>query len=66
MDAVGLRGLRRKRGAAFRATVPACYNTRGYCSCERGGGPTARAMKGAGNAGRGAPPTAGKREGFSF
>jgi hypothetical protein len=32
----------------------------------RGRGPAARAVRGARNAGRGASPTAGKREGFSF
>jgi hypothetical protein len=40
---------------------------RGYCSRERETeGQAARAVRGAGNAGRGASPTAGKREGFSF
>jgi hypothetical protein len=59
MDAVGIeRG--ESRGAA------ASYSTRGYCSRKRDGGPAARAMRGAGNAGRGASPTAGEREGFSF
>jgi hypothetical protein len=39
----------------------------GYCSCEREArGPVARAVRGAGNVGRRASPTAGKREGFSF
>jgi hypothetical protein len=33
---------------------------------EIGRGPAARAVRGAGNAGRGASPTAGKREGFFF
>jgi hypothetical protein len=33
---------------------------------ERGRGPAARAVRGAGNAGRGASPMAGKREGFFF
>jgi hypothetical protein len=33
---------------------------------ERDRGLAARAVRGAGNAGRGASPTAGKREGFSF
>jgi hypothetical protein len=32
----------------------------------RGRGPAARAVRGAGNAGRGALPTADKREGFFF
>jgi hypothetical protein len=59
MWAVGierLRGLRRVGGGA---TVPARY-----CSHERGRGPAIRAMRGVGNAGRGALPTASKREGF--
>jgi hypothetical protein len=43
------------------ATVPPVLFT-----CERGGGPAARAVRGAGNAGRGRSPAAGKREGFSF
>jgi hypothetical protein len=43
------------------ATVP-----HGYCSRARGRDPAARAVRCAGNAGRGASPTAGKREGFSF
>jgi hypothetical protein len=42
------------------------YSIRGYCSqVERGRGPAARAVRGAGNAGHGASPTSGKREGFS-
>jgi hypothetical protein len=41
------------------ATVP-----RGYCSRARGGGLAARSVRGAGNGGRGASSTAGKREGF--
>jgi hypothetical protein len=57
MDAVGIE-RRESREAA------ASYSTRGYCSRERG--TAARAVRGAGNAGRGASPTAGKREGFSF
>jgi hypothetical protein len=36
------------------------------CSRARGRGPIARAVRAAGNAGSGASPTAGKREGFSF
>jgi hypothetical protein len=47
------------------ATVPALQYRAGYCSRERGG-TAARAVRGAGNAGRGTSPTAGKREGFSF
>jgi hypothetical protein len=49
------------------ATVPARYSTHGYCSCERETeGQVARAVRCAGNVGRGASPPAGKREGFSF
>jgi hypothetical protein len=33
---------------------------------ERGRGPAARAVRGVGNAGRGASPTTDKREGFFF
>jgi hypothetical protein len=56
-----LGGLRRKRAAALQYPC-------GYCSRAREGdrGLAARAVRGAGNAGRGASPTAGKREGFSF
>jgi hypothetical protein len=65
MDAVGIeRG--ESRGTAVELQYPACYSTRGYCSRERDGGPAARAVRGDGNVGRGASPTAGKREGFSF
>jgi hypothetical protein len=56
----------KSRGAAAELQYPRCYNTHRYCSRERGGGPAARAVRCAGNAGRGASPTAGKREGFSF
>jgi hypothetical protein len=63
MDAVGIeRG--ESRGAAAEVQYPRRYSTRGYCSRERGRGAAARAVRGAGNAGRGASPTAGKREGF--
>jgi hypothetical protein len=48
------------------ATVPVVLQYHGYCSQLRGRGPAARAVRGAGNAGRGASPMAGKREGFSF
>jgi hypothetical protein len=54
------------RGAVARATVPWRYSTMLLFMCERGRGPAARAVRGAGNAGRRASPTAGKREGFSF
>jgi hypothetical protein len=81
MDVVGIGRIEsRKEGSGGGATVPAatvsrvlftreercCYSTSRYCSRERNGGPAARAVRGAGNAGRGASPTAGKREGFSF
>jgi len=69
MAVVGIEIVREGEGAIAialqypRATVP-----RGYCSrdggCE-GEGAAAR-VGGAGNTGRGASPTAGKREGFSF
>jgi hypothetical protein len=50
------------RGAAAVLQYP-----RGYCLCEREArGPAARAVRGTGKAGRGASPTAGKREDFSF
>jgi hypothetical protein len=53
-----------ERGEPRGAAVALQY--RGYCSRGRGRGPAARAVRGAGNAGRGALPTASKREGFSF
>jgi hypothetical protein len=55
------------RGAA--AELPYLCATVPHRCCsrlERGRGPATRAVRGAGNAGRGASPTAGKREGFSF
>jgi hypothetical protein len=55
---------RESRGAATEIQYPRRYSTRGYCPRERGRGPAARAVRGAGNAGREALPTAGKREGF--
>jgi hypothetical protein len=63
MDVVGIE--RREGGGA---TVPTRYSTRAGTVhvAERQRGPAARAVRGAGNAGRGASPTAGKREGFSF
>jgi hypothetical protein len=56
--AVGIGRIERKRAAVLQY--------RGYYSWLRGGGPAARAMRGPRNAVRGASPTAGKREGFSF
>jgi hypothetical protein len=65
MDVVGI-GRIESRGAAAELQYPRATVPRGYCSRARGGGPVARAVRGAGNAGRGASPTAGKRKGFSF
>jgi hypothetical protein len=61
------RGWEREgRGAAAELQCPRRYSTCGYCSRERGRGPATRAVRGVGNAGRGASLTAGKRECFSF
>jgi hypothetical protein len=50
-----------------RATVPYSATVpRVLFTSARGRGPAARAMRGARNAGRGALPTVGKREGFFF
>jgi hypothetical protein len=58
-------GIRRRESRGATATDVLQYLM--YCSRhERGRGPAARAVRDAGNAGRGASPTAGKREGFSF
>jgi hypothetical protein len=65
MGVVGI-GRIESRGAAAELQYPHATVPRGYCSRARGRGPAARAVRGAGNAGRGASPTAGKREGFSF
>jgi hypothetical protein len=48
------------------STVPVVLQYHGYCSQLRDRGPAARAVRDAGNAGRGASPMAGKRERFSF
>jgi hypothetical protein len=66
MDADGIerrecRGKRRRRYSTRGATVPRVLFT-GGCEGER----AAARVGGAGNAGRGASPTAGKREGISF
>jgi hypothetical protein len=47
---------------------PRCYSTPAdnVHASESGRPPAARPVRGAGNAGRGALLTAGKREGFSF
>jgi len=65
----GIERIVEEEGAAAAAQqYPRCYSTNGYCS--RGGGcegeRAAARVGGAGNAGRGASPTAGKREGISF
>ena len=65
----GIERIVEEEGAAADALqYPRCYSTSGYCS--RGGGcegeRAAARVGGAGNAGRGASPTAGKREGISF
>ena len=66
MVGVGSRGLGDSSDGCD--TVPAVLQYRGYCSqgggCE--GERAAARVGGAGNAGRGASPTAGKREGISF
>jgi hypothetical protein len=61
MDVVGI-----ERGESRGAAVELQYPRGTVHTRERDGGPAARAMRGAGNAGRGASPTAGKREGISF
>jgi hypothetical protein len=64
MDVVG---IGRIEGSGSGATVPAHYSPeRVLFMRERGRGPAAKAVRGAGNAGHGASPTAGKRECFSF
>ena len=66
MSVVGLRGLWRKKGwllprySTPGATVPQELFTGGGCEGER----AAARVGGAGNAGRGASPTAGKRRDF--
>jgi hypothetical protein len=44
----------------------ACYSTAGTVHVEKVERGAARVVGSGGNAGRGASPTAGKREGFSF
>ena len=66
---VGIERIEEEEGTAAAALqYLRCYSTRGYCS--RGGGcegeRVAARVGGAGNAGRGALPMAGKREGISF
>jgi hypothetical protein len=61
MDVVGMGRIEEEERSGGELQYP-----RGYCSCESGRGPAARDVRGAENTGRGASPTAGKREGFSF
>ena len=65
MAVVGIEMVRERR---WRATVPVVLQCRGNCSQEEGceGERAAVRVGGAGNAGRGASPTASKREGISF
>jgi hypothetical protein len=65
MDAVEIGRIEEEESGG--ATVPVALKYRaGTVHGLRGRGPAARAVRGARNAGRGASPTAGKREGFSF
>jgi hypothetical protein len=57
---------RESRGAVAELQYPRATVPRGTVYARETRGPAARAVRGAGNAGRGASPTAGKREGFSF
>jgi hypothetical protein len=67
MWAVGIERIEEEeRGGGWSYSTHGAILLRGYCSYERGRGPAARAVRGTGNAGRGASPTADKREGFSF
>jgi hypothetical protein len=64
-------GIERRVSRAATATdalqYPRCYSVVGTIHVGKSGrGPVARAVRGAGNVGRGASPTAGKREGISF
>jgi hypothetical protein len=64
MWAVGIeRRGERRRSYSTRALQ---YLVGTVYASERGRGPAARAVRSAGNAGRRASSTAGKREGFSF
>jgi hypothetical protein len=68
MDPVGIE-RRESRGATATDVIqyPRCYSVLGTVhELERDRGPAARAVRGTGNAGRRASPTAGKRKGFSF
>jgi hypothetical protein len=65
MDVVGI-GRRESREAAAELQYPRATVPRVLFTSARDKGPAARAVRSAGNAGRGASPTAGKREGFPF
>jgi hypothetical protein len=68
MDVVGIE-RRESRGATATDALqyPWHYSVRDTAhELERDRGPAARAVRCAENAGRGASPTTGKREGFSF
>jgi hypothetical protein len=65
MDAVEIGRIEKEESVG--STVPTALQYRvGTVHRLRGRGLAARAVGGARNAGRGASPTAGKREGFSF
>jgi hypothetical protein len=64
--AVGIGRIEEEEGRRSYST-PRRYSTAWVLfTWETGRGPAARVVRGAVNAGRGASPTAGKREGFSF
>jgi hypothetical protein len=63
---LGLGGLRRKRASAELQYRALQYRAGTVHELEADRGPTARAVRCAGNAGRGASSTVDKREGFSF
>ena len=65
MAVVGIEIVRERR---WRATVPAMLQYHRNCSQEEAARARERrlGLGGTGNAGRGASPTAGKREGVSF
>jgi hypothetical protein len=66
VDVVGI-GRRESRRAAAEIQYRALqYHAGTVHELEADRGPAARAVRCAGNASRGASPTAGKREGFSF
>jgi hypothetical protein len=67
MWAIGIERIEEEeRGGSWSYSTHGATVPRGYYSCESGRGPAARAVRGAGNAGREPSPMAGKREGFSF